>query len=50
MIYEFKGKGLYDNDNYTFIKECNYPNDEDLDINTCWIGDLETFKEIINNL
>jgi len=46
----FKGKGIYYNDDYTLIKTCDCPSDEYLDIDTCWIGDLETFNEIINNL
>ncbi len=52
MMYEFKGKGLYDNYDFTLVKKTNNPNDVDLKENfgTCWIGDLETFKEIIDNL
>jgi len=49
MKYEFKGSGLYDNEDFSFIKE-HYDVPTNVENGTCWIGDENTFNEIINNI
>jgi len=49
MKYEFKGSGLYDNEDFSFIKEL-YDVPTNVENGTCWIGDKNTFNEIINNI
>jgi hypothetical protein len=48
----WKGKGLYDNTDFTLVKYTDKPEDTDLKENfgTCWIGDKENFNEILKNL
>jgi hypothetical protein len=46
MVY--KGAGIYDDEDFSFIESCNNLPDE-IEIGTCWIGDEKTFNEIINN-
>jgi hypothetical protein len=43
------GKGLYDSETYYFIKECKTMPQE-VDVGTCWIGNKDTYEEIIKNL
>ena len=43
------GKGFYDNETYYFIKKCKTMPKE-VEVGTCWIGDKNTYEEIINNL
>ena len=47
MQYEFKGSGLYDIEDFSFIKE-HYDVPTNVENGTCWIGDKNTFNEIIN--
>lgn len=48
---DFKGAGIYDTEYYNLIKLSNKcPEDNKLQVDECWIGDKETFKEIIDNL
>ena len=45
----YKGSGIYDNEDFSFIESCtNEPNE--IEIGTCWIGDKETYDELINNI
>lgn len=45
----YQGSGIYDNENFSFIESCNNAPDK-IEIGTCWIGDEDTYNEIINNL
>ena len=47
MVY--KGAGLYDNEDFSFIESCIDEPDK-IEIGTCWIGDQDTYNETINNL
>ena len=40
---------IIDDKTYYFIKECKTMPKE-VDVGTCWIGDKDTYEEIINNL
>ena len=45
----YQGAGIYDDEYFSFIKSCiNEP--DKIEISTCWIGDKDTYEEIINNL
>lgn len=49
MQYEFQGSGIYDNEDFSFIKEeLDVP--KEVESGTCWIGDEATFNEITNNI
>jgi hypothetical protein len=45
----YQGAGIYDNENFIFI-ESSINEPDNIEIGTCWIGDENTFNEIINNL
>lgn len=45
----YKGAGIYDDEDFSFIESCNNAPDN-IEIGTCWIGDENTYNEIINNL
>lgn len=45
----YQGSGIYDNEDFNFIESCNNAPDK-IKIGTCWIGDEDTYNEIINNL
>ena len=45
----YQGAGIYDNEDFIFIESCiNEP--DKIEIGICWIGDKETYNEIIKNL
>ena len=47
MVYQ--GAGIYDDEDFSFIESCTNEPDK-IEIGTCWIGDKDTYEEIINNL
>jgi len=45
----YKGTGIYDDEDFSFIESC-IEQPKEIEIGTCWIGDKDTYEEIINNL
>ncbi len=49
MLDQWKGSGIYDNMNYTLIK-LTKNNPKEVKGGTCWIGDKNTFIDIIKDI